>query len=59
MTNVEHIAPVEEHCHNSKNTAFQDIGKTAGWGEAIASKEQRQFSPLAAILESRRVTIFH
>jgi hypothetical protein len=30
-----------------KNTALQKRGKTAGWGDAIASKEQH-FSPLAA-----------
>jgi hypothetical protein len=47
---VQHIAPIEEHCHNSKNTAFQERGKTTGMGDAIASKEQRHFSPLAAIL---------
>jgi hypothetical protein len=35
-----HIAPLEEHCHNSKNTAFQQRGKTTGRGDAIASKEQ-------------------
>jgi hypothetical protein len=35
-----YIAPLEEHCHNSKNTTFQERGKTTGWGDAIASKEQ-------------------
>jgi hypothetical protein len=49
----------EEHCHNSKNTTFQERGKTTGWGDAIASTEQRSFSPLAAILEIRRVMLFH
>jgi hypothetical protein len=41
-----------------KNTAFQERGKTTGWGDAIALKEQH-YSPLAAILENRRVTLFH
>jgi hypothetical protein len=53
------VAPLEENCHNSKNTTFKERGKTTGWGDAIASKEQRHFSPLAAILENRRVTLFH
>jgi hypothetical protein len=44
---VRHIAPPAEHCHNSKNTTFQERGKTTGRGDAIASKEQRQFSHLA------------
>jgi hypothetical protein len=52
------IAPLEEHCHNSKNTTYQERGKTTGRGNAIASKE-RHFSPLAAILENRCVTPFH
>jgi hypothetical protein len=43
------IAPPAEHCHNLKNTTFQERGKTTGQGDAIAPKEQ-QFSPLAAIL---------
>jgi hypothetical protein len=55
----EHIAPPEERCHNTKNTTFQERGKTTGRGDAIASKEQRHFSPLAAILENRLVTLFH
>jgi hypothetical protein len=54
-----YIAPLEEHCHNPKNTTFQEKGKTIGRGDAIASKEQRHFSPLAYILENRRVTLFH
>jgi hypothetical protein len=54
----EYIAPLEERCHNSKNTTFQERGKTTGWGDAIASKEQH-FSPLAAILENRCVMQFH
>jgi hypothetical protein len=58
MPHSKHIAPVEEYCHNSKNTNFQKRGKTTGRGDAIASKEQRHFSPLAAILENRRVTLF-
>jgi hypothetical protein len=33
--------------------------KPLGRGDAIASKEQRHFSALAAILENRRVTPFH
>jgi hypothetical protein len=37
---------------------FQGTGKTTGRGYAIASKE-RHFSPLAAILENRSVTLFH
>jgi hypothetical protein len=32
--------------------------KTTGWDDAIASKE-RHFSPLAAILENRRVSLLH
>jgi hypothetical protein len=56
---IRHTAPLQEHCHNSKNTTFQERGKTTGQGDAIASKEQRRFSPLAAILENRRVTLFH
>jgi hypothetical protein len=53
-----HIALLEENCQNLKNTTFQETGKTTGRGDAIASKE-RHFSPLAAILENRRVTLFH
>jgi hypothetical protein len=53
------FAPLEEHCHNSKNTTFHERGKTIGRGDAIASKEQQHFSPLVAILENRRVTLFH
>jgi hypothetical protein len=49
---ADDIAPLEEHCHNSKNTTFQERGTTTGRGDAIASKEQRHFSPLAAILEN-------
>jgi hypothetical protein len=49
----------EEHCHNSKNTTFQERGKITVWDNAIASKEQWHFSPLVAILENRRVTLFH
>jgi hypothetical protein len=45
---LQHIAPPAEHCHNLKNTTFQERGKTTGRGDAIASKE-RHFSPLAAI----------
>jgi hypothetical protein len=56
---AEHIAPLEEHCHNSKNTTFQERGKTTGRGDAVASKERRHFSPLTAILENRLVTLFH
>jgi hypothetical protein len=41
-----------------KKTNFQERGKTTGQGDAIASKEQH-FSPLAAILENKRVTLFH
>jgi hypothetical protein len=48
-----HIALPEEHFHNSKNTTFQQRGKTTGRGDAIASKEQRHFSPLVAILEKK------
>jgi hypothetical protein len=55
----QHIAPLEEHCHNSKNTTFQERGKPTGRGDAIVSKEKRHFSPLAAILENKRVTLFH
>jgi hypothetical protein len=58
QTDIQHFAPLGEHCHNSKNTTFQDSGKTTGRGDAIASKE-RHFSPLAAILENKRVTLFH
>jgi hypothetical protein len=50
--------PLEELCHNSKNTSFQEREKTTGTGNAIASKELH-FS-LAAILEkTRRLTLFH
>jgi hypothetical protein len=51
-------ATLAEHCHNLKNMTFQERGKTTDWGDAIASKE-RHFSPLAAILENRCVTLFH
>jgi hypothetical protein len=54
-----HIAPLEEHCHSSKNTTFQERGNTTGRGDAIASKEHQHFSPLVAILENRHVTLFH
>jgi hypothetical protein len=47
----------KQHCHISKNTTFQKRGKTTGRGDAIASKE-RHFSPLAAILENRRLKLF-
>jgi hypothetical protein len=46
------------HRHNSKNTTFQERGKTTDRGDAIASKE-RHFSPLTVILENGRVTLFH
>jgi hypothetical protein len=49
---------IEEHYHNSKNTTFQERGKTTGQDDAITSKE-RHFSPVVVILESRRVTLFH
>jgi hypothetical protein len=52
------ISPLEEHWHNSKNTTFQERGIITGRGDAIASKE-RHFSPLAAILQNRHVTLFH
>jgi hypothetical protein len=55
---AEYITPIEEMCHNSKSTTFQEKRKTTGWGDAIASKECH-FSPLTASLESRRVTLFH
>jgi hypothetical protein len=44
-------------CRTHRRT-FQERGKTTGRNEAIVSKE-RHFSPLAAILENRRVTLFH
>jgi hypothetical protein len=34
------LSPLEEHCHNSKNTTFQKRGKTTGRGDAVTSKEQ-------------------
>jgi hypothetical protein len=49
--------PLQEYCHNSENTTFQERGKPTGLVDAIASNE-RHFSPLAAILENRRVTLF-
>jgi hypothetical protein len=55
---IQHIAPLEEHCHSPKNTTFQERGETTGQGDAVASKEQRQFSPLEVILENRLVTLF-
>jgi hypothetical protein len=58
-TQLIHITPLENHCHNSKNTTFQERGKTAGRGDAVTSKEWRHFSPLTAILENRRVTLFY
>jgi hypothetical protein len=51
---LRYIAPLEEHCHNSKNTAFQERGKIT----AFASKE-RHFFPLVAILENRCVMLYH
>jgi hypothetical protein len=36
---IDHIALLEEHCHNSKNTTFQEGEKTTGQGDAVASKE--------------------
>jgi hypothetical protein len=59
MKEVQCVAPPEENCHNQKNTTFLDRGITTGRGNAIASKELRHFSPLMAILEKRRVTLFH
>jgi hypothetical protein len=53
------IAPPAEHCHNLKNTTFQERGKTTGHGDAIASTEWQHFSPLVTILENRHVTLFH
>jgi hypothetical protein len=53
-----HIAPLEENSYNLKNATFQEWGKTTGQGDVIASKEQWHFSPLAAILENRHVTLF-
>jgi hypothetical protein len=37
MLGKYHIAPPEEHCHNSKNTNFQERGKNhwAGWCNRI------------------------
>jgi hypothetical protein len=35
-----HIAPLEEHCRNLKNIVFEERGKTTGWYNVIASKEQ-------------------
>jgi hypothetical protein len=57
--NACHIAPLEEHFHNSKNTTFQERGKTTRLGDAIASKEQQHFFPLATVLENRSVMLFH
>jgi hypothetical protein len=55
---IQDIAPPEEHCHNSKNTTFQERGKTTGRDNATASKE-RYFLPLMTTLENRCVTPFH
>jgi hypothetical protein len=52
------IYRTRKHCHNSKNTTFQETGKTIGRGNKIASKE-RHFSPLAATLKNRPVTLLH
>jgi hypothetical protein len=41
-----------------RRTLSLERGKTTGRGDAIASKE-RHFSPLAAILYNRHVTLFH
>jgi hypothetical protein len=55
-----HIIPSSKTVTTKKkNTTFQDRGETTGQGDVVASKEQRHFSPLAAILENRRVTLFH
>jgi hypothetical protein len=54
---IQHTTPPAEHCHNSKNTTFKERGKTTGQADAITSEEQH-FSPLVAILENRRVTLF-
>jgi hypothetical protein len=65
LEGCSYIAPLEEHCHNSKNTTFQERERerererNTGRGDAIGSKELRYFSPLAAILEKRRVGPFH
>jgi hypothetical protein len=52
------VAPPEEHGHNLKNTTFQEWRKITGRVDAVTPKECR-FSPLATILDNRRVTLFH
>jgi hypothetical protein len=39
MNFYEHITPLEEHGHNSKDTTFQERGKITGRGDEIAPKE--------------------
>jgi hypothetical protein len=53
---AEYIAPLEEHCHNSKNTTFQERGKTTGQDDAIASKE-RHFSPSRGNFRIQKVVV--
>jgi hypothetical protein len=36
---TQYIAPLEQHCQNSKNTTFQERGKATGWDNAFTSKE--------------------
>jgi hypothetical protein len=36
----KHVAPLEEHCHDSKDSTFQKRRKTTDRGNAIISKEQ-------------------
>jgi hypothetical protein len=43
---IQHITPLEEQSHNSKNTTFHERGKTTGQGDAIAPKND-DTSPLS------------
>jgi hypothetical protein len=53
------LNPCKNTVTSKKNTTFQETGKTTGWGDAVTSKEQQNFSPLVDILENRYVTPFH
>jgi hypothetical protein len=53
------VAQCLNHCATVCLTTFQEKGKTTGRGDTIASQEQWHFSPVAAILENRCVTLFH
>jgi hypothetical protein len=56
---IQHVAPPEEHCHNSKNTTFQERGKTTGRGDAIVIKRTTTLLPSHGHFRKKCVMLFH